>query len=182
MTLPVAHPTLTCVGRKCGVDPGPHDNTAGRGVVVVVVVGPWEVVVEARAAMDLVVAGENLEPRCNSIASPTPRAARTATTMPTRMTVLRRRVITRGSWSAIVERYFGKHYSMADLVVGHRRRSTQRQEGVGVVWSTGMTVSREAYPRPDWRTGPRPTPVGSVRPPRTRAGGPLTCLARGRTR
>jgi len=101
VTVPVAHPTLSCVGRRCGVDPGPHDNTAGRGVVVVVVVDPREVVVEAPAAMDFVVAGEDLEPRCNPITSPTPRAARTATMMPARTTVLRRRVIFRGSLSGI---------------------------------------------------------------------------------
>jgi len=49
---PVAHPTLSRVGRTCGVDLGPQDRTAGRGgvvvveaTVVVVVIGEVEVVV-----------------------------------------------------------------------------------------------------------------------------------------
>jgi hypothetical protein len=105
VTSPVAHPTLSCVGKRCGVDPGPHDHTVGRGRVVVVVVDPLEVVVEAPAAVDFVVAGEDLESRCNAIASPTPSAARTATMIPTVTTVLRRKVIVRGLAFTMTQRY-----------------------------------------------------------------------------
>jgi hypothetical protein len=107
VTLPVAHPTLSCVGKRCGVDLGPHDNTAGRSRVVVVVVDPRGVVVEAPAAVDFVVAGEDLESRCNPIASPMPTAARTATMKPTVTTVLRRNVIVRWLSFTMTQRYLG---------------------------------------------------------------------------
>ena len=98
VTFPVAHPTLRTVGRRCGVDLGPHDNTAGRGVVVVVettvvvVADPWEVVDVAPADL---AGGDELEPTDTPTARPMPRTARTATAIATRTTVLRRTVMER---------------------------------------------------------------------------------------
>jgi hypothetical protein len=40
----VAHPTVSTVGRTIGVGAGPQDRTAGTEFVVVVLVGPDEVV------------------------------------------------------------------------------------------------------------------------------------------
>ena len=63
------------------------------------VVDPCPVVVETPEAARLVAGGEGLEPTVNPMAIPPPRAARTATTIPTRTTVLRRTVMNRGSLS-----------------------------------------------------------------------------------
>jgi hypothetical protein len=98
----VAHPTVSVVGRTCGVGPGPQDRTAGRGATVVevatedVVVETCGVVVEAPLAEELF-GGEVLEPTLNPMAVPTPRAARTSATTPARTTVLRRIVMSCGS-------------------------------------------------------------------------------------
>jgi len=97
VTLPAAHPTLSRGGRRCGVDLGPHDNTAGRGVVVVVAV--VVVVVDPREVVEVVPAdlagGDVWEPTDTPTASPMPRAMRTATAMASRTTVLRRTVMKR---------------------------------------------------------------------------------------
>jgi hypothetical protein len=37
VVFPLAHPTMSLVGRTCAVDPGPHDNTATSGAKVDVV-------------------------------------------------------------------------------------------------------------------------------------------------
>jgi hypothetical protein len=101
----VAHPTVSVVGRTCGVGPGPQDRTAGREATVVevatedVVVETCGVVVEAPLAEELF-GGEVLEPTLNPMAVPTPRAARTSTTTPARTTVLRRIVMSCGSFFA----------------------------------------------------------------------------------
>ena len=104
VTLPVAHPTVTVVGRTVGVDPGPQDNTAGgEAAVVVEVAGSVEVVSAPCAALvvpcvvvvDPVSGDGDLEPMANPIAMPTPTAARTSAATPTRTTVLRRTVMTR---------------------------------------------------------------------------------------
>ena len=44
VVFPLAHPTMSLVGRTCGVVPGPHDSTATSGAKVDVVRG--EVVVD----------------------------------------------------------------------------------------------------------------------------------------
>jgi hypothetical protein len=106
VTDPAAHPTVSIVGRTCGVDPGPQDSTAGTEVAVVVlvrgevVVDTGSVVVETPVAVDFV-GVEDLEPTANPIAVPTPSAARTSTTTPTRTTALRRTAMSRGSLSAM---------------------------------------------------------------------------------
>jgi hypothetical protein len=98
---PVAHPTVSFVGRTWGVDVGPQDSTAGTGATVVVVEGdvvevpPCAVVVDTPLSVDLVV-GEELEPTAKPTAIPIPRAERTSATMPTRTYVLRLTVITKG--------------------------------------------------------------------------------------
>jgi hypothetical protein len=102
VTIPAVHPTMSFVGRTCGVDPGPQDSTAGCGATVVVargrvVVDTFAVVVEPPLAVDSDAGGEDLEPSANPIAVPAPRATRTSATTPTRTTVLRRSVITLGS-------------------------------------------------------------------------------------
>ena len=100
---PVAQPTVSAVGRTVGVDPGPHDNTAGSAAAVDVVdVVESVVVVDADRCVPAVevpdlVGGEDLEPTVNPTANPTPRATRASATMPTLTTVLRRTVMTRGS-------------------------------------------------------------------------------------
>jgi hypothetical protein len=97
----VAHPTVSVVGRTCGVGPGPHDRTAGRGAVVVEVVlddvvdDARGVVVEEPSVDEL--SGEDPEPTLNPMAVPAPRAARTSTTTPARTTVLLRTVMSVGS-------------------------------------------------------------------------------------
>lgn len=103
LTAPAGQPTMSVVGRTCGVDPGAQDSTAGTGVVVVLVRG--EVVVDTRSgvvedpvALDLA-GGEEPEPTFSPMAIPTPRATRTRTAPPTRTMVLRRTVMTRGSLS-----------------------------------------------------------------------------------
>ena len=114
-----------------GVDPGPHDSTADDGAVavvgaaVVIVVGAAIVVVLDTWVVGLVAAtvlfegDEEWEPAVNPMARPTPRAARMAAPIATRTTVLRRKVITRGSSSTIV----------ADTSA----RSVQCQKGWGVI-------------------------------------------------
>jgi hypothetical protein len=102
VVIPLAHPTVILVGRTCRVDPGPHESTATRGdkVDVVrgdVVVDTEAVVVEAPVVVDVVVDGEDLEATLRPAANARPRAARASTAMPTRRTVLRRTVMTRGS-------------------------------------------------------------------------------------
>ena len=96
VTFPVAHPILSCVGRKCGVDLGPHDNTAGGGGLVVLEAGVV-VVVDPREVVDVAPAdlagGDELEPTDTPTAIPIPRAARTATAVATRVprrTVMKR--------------------------------------------------------------------------------------------
>ncbi len=96
---PVAHPTVIFVGRVRDVDPGPQESTTGREVTLVVVRGAvvvdtFAVLVEPPMAADLFDWGEDLEPMLKPIAVPTPRAASTSATMPTRTTVLRCTVIT----------------------------------------------------------------------------------------
>jgi hypothetical protein len=88
---PVAHPTVSFVGRTWGVDTGPQDSTAGTGAAVVVVVEggvlevlPCAVGVDPPLSVDLVV-GEELEPTTKPTTIPIPRAERTSATMPTRM-------------------------------------------------------------------------------------------------
>jgi hypothetical protein len=123
---PLAHPMWMSVGRRCGVDRGPQVRAAGIGVVVVVVgeevvvVDRPDVVVVATTTVDVVVGGEDVGPRVNPIASPMPRAARTA--IPTRTTVLRRRVITlrstmknNGTCGTCLDRGFG---SPPDVAAG----------------------------------------------------------------
>ena len=97
----VAQPTVSVVGRTCGVGPGPQDRTVGTATVVEVavedvVVDPCGMVVEASVAEKLF-GGDVLEPTLSPMAVPTPRAARTSTTTPARTTVLRRTVMTLGS-------------------------------------------------------------------------------------
>jgi hypothetical protein len=98
----VAHPTVSVVGRTCGVGPGPQERTAGTEATVVevamevVVVDTCGLVVEAPVAEEWV-GGEVPEPTLNPTAIPTPRAARTSATTPTRTTVLRRTVMSFGS-------------------------------------------------------------------------------------
>ena len=108
---PVAHPMKMSAGRTSEGEPGPQDRTVGKRVVVVVgttvvvVVGATVVVLAVRRAMVVVVVamadlfggGGELDPTVNPMARPTPRAAMTATTMPTRTTVVRRNVMTGGS-------------------------------------------------------------------------------------
>jgi hypothetical protein len=100
---PVAHPTVSFVGRTLVVDPGPQDRTPGTEATLVVVVR-GEVVVDTFAEFfepPLVVGavgdGDGLEPTANPMAVPTPRATSTSATTAIRTTVLRRTVITRGS-------------------------------------------------------------------------------------
>jgi hypothetical protein len=102
---PLEHPTVSSVGRTCGVDPGPQDRTAGTVAPVVVVVGGDVVVdtcavgVEVPLAVELVVDGGDLEPTVDQIVMPTPSATRMSVTIPTQTTVLRRTVMRRGSLS-----------------------------------------------------------------------------------
>jgi hypothetical protein len=97
----VAHPTVSVVGRTCGVGPGPQDNTAGSAAPVVEVASEDEVVDPCGAVVEAPVADELLgglpDPTLNPMAIPTPRAARTRTTTPTRTIVPRRIVISCGS-------------------------------------------------------------------------------------
>jgi hypothetical protein len=100
---PVAHPTVSFVGRTLDVDPGPQDRTPGTDATFVVVVR-GEVVVDTDAELfepplvvDAVGCGEDLEPTASPMAVPAPRATRTSATTPIRTTVLRRTVITLGS-------------------------------------------------------------------------------------
>ncbi len=82
-------------------------------VVVLVVVVDWrDVVVVPTTTVEVVVVGEDVGPRVNPMASPMPRAARTA--IPTRTTELRRRVITlrstmknNGTCGTCLDRGFG---------------------------------------------------------------------------
>jgi hypothetical protein len=103
VTVPFAHPTVRFVGRTCGVDPGAQERTAGTEVVVVVetevLVDECAEVVEG-AAVGLVAGGEDFERTATPTATPTPRATRTIATKPTRRTVLRRTVNSRGSLCA----------------------------------------------------------------------------------
>jgi hypothetical protein len=98
----VAHPTVSVVGRTCGVGPGPQERTAGMEATVVevatedVVVDTGSLVVEAPVAEESV-GGEVPDPTLNPTAIPTPRAARTSATTPARTTVLRRTVMSFGS-------------------------------------------------------------------------------------
>jgi hypothetical protein len=98
----VAHPTVSVVGRTCGVGPGPQERTAGTEATVVevgtedVVVDTGGLVVEAPVAEEWV-GGEVPDPTLNPMAIPTPRAARTSAMTPARTTVLRRTVISFGS-------------------------------------------------------------------------------------
>ncbi len=104
VTFPVEHPTVIVEGRMWGVEPGPQDSTAGTAANAVVVVerkvvevaSPCVEVVELPVAVDPFV-DPDLEPTAKPIAIPPPREARTRTAMPTRTTVLRRRVMTRES-------------------------------------------------------------------------------------
>jgi hypothetical protein len=99
---PLAHPIVSFVGRMCAVDPGPQDKTPGNGVTVVegevvVLVDGCAGVVEIPLLVAFVVGGEDWRPTIRPTAIPTPRAERTSTTMPARMTVLRRTVMSRES-------------------------------------------------------------------------------------
>lgn len=100
---PLVQPIFKLVGRTCGVDPGPHERTDGCATVVVVVasvvVVAFVVVVATPTVSDDFLAGEDLDPTANPMTVPTPNAARIRTRTPTRMTVLRRIVMTRGSLS-----------------------------------------------------------------------------------
>jgi hypothetical protein len=99
----VAHPTVSVLGRTCGVGAGAQDSTAGRAATVVEVASEDEVVVAACGAVvevpmaEELLGGELPEPTLNPMAIPTPRAARTATTTPPRTIVLRRIVMSCGS-------------------------------------------------------------------------------------
>ena len=102
VTVRVAHPTVSVVGRTCGVGPGPQDRTAGSedtdvALVDEGVVDTGSLVVEVPVAADFE-GGEDLEPTANPMAVPTPRAATASATTPRRTTVLRRTVMTRGSF------------------------------------------------------------------------------------
>ena len=106
VTFPVEHPTVIVEKRMWAVEPGPQDSTAGTAANAVVVVerkvvevaSPCVEVVELPVAVDPFV-DPDLEPTAKPIAIPPPREARTRTAMPTRTTVLRRRVMTRESLS-----------------------------------------------------------------------------------
>ena len=106
VTIRVAHPTVSTVGRTCGVGAGPQDSTAGSEDTDVVLV--WDegvvddtgpLVVEVPVAVDFE-GGEDLEPTASPMAVPTPRAATTSAATPRRTTVLRRTVMTRESFRA----------------------------------------------------------------------------------
>jgi hypothetical protein len=106
VVVPFVHPTVSIVGRTCGVDPGPQDSTAGCVLTVVVevevevVVDACPLAAEATVEVDLAAGGAVLEPTVQPMATPPPRAARIARTMPSRTTVLRRTVMSRGSLCA----------------------------------------------------------------------------------
>lgn len=121
VTPPVAHPTVRRVGRTCGVEDGPQDNTAGSGGRVEVVVGPVAVVEdfpwapdEAPLAADFVCEGVP-ERMARPIAIPRPSVATTRTTIPSRVRLsnrvrrvrrrrpcLARSVVTRGYLSTTI--------------------------------------------------------------------------------
>jgi hypothetical protein len=152
---PVAHPTVSFVGRTCGVDAGPQDKTAGTGAVVVVVeedvvvVPPCAVVVDTPLAVDLVVGGE-FEPTTRPTAIPIPRAARTSATMPTLTYVLRLTVMTRESLSTTrangsSERCCKDDRFCRSPTADRRRRVRSRQEND----VTGQPLSPECVSNRD---------------------------------